>query len=265
MRFTTDGYSLDEHIPLYLRNEFYKNEHPENTYATTNGYAPYGFSTYGLMLYAPLWALRGGGFYTIDAYKNSSLVAGATWQKYGRYFDGTNDWIDFGNPAFTANQAGTVLLWLKNEGVATTEYHSLTFCKTDTGAIDEYKLEFKNNDFRLEVHDNSVNTHNLTSTGDAFPIDTTFLLGWSSDGSVNYLHKNGVNVALTENVGTADGVWFGDLTTDANKIMLGILARSSGYINDFEGRVGDLWVYNRALPAAEQLEMHKATNWRTLS
>jgi len=167
-----------------------------------------------------------------------------------------SDYVGLGNPGFAKNQAGTILMWLYT--TTTNEQHYLTFAKYSTGAVDEFKMELKAGDFRLEVHDNTVNTHKLETTNNSFPINTWHLVGFTSSGSANLLSKNGMNQPLTASVGANDGVWLGDLTSDADLVTLGSLPRSSAYLNDFAGRMAPPLILDYALSIGQIYNIFQA-------
>lgn len=212
------------------------------------------------VFYAPLYELDGDNRYNRTVLGATWGVTGTSWGFQGRTFSGVDQYINCGKPSFLSNQAGTILTWAKPTN--TDEAHFLSYSKYSTGAVDEFKAELRLNEFRLEVHNNSVYTHKLESTGTDFPVNTWHLIGLTSDGSTTLLYKNGVTVALTESTGAADGVWFGDLVTDADQLTIGALARSSGYSADFIGIIGEVLIYNRALSALEQLHIYDITKWR---
>ena len=110
-----NGQSIEQFIPLDLRREFYQNSDPKNKYAISNGLDPYGFSTDGLVLYLPLWALKDSSFKSVDAYKNTCNVTGALWQPDGRLFDGADDLITVPDTASIQNiwdGGGTIIFWV---------------------------------------------------------------------------------------------------------------------------------------------------------
>ena len=112
----SDGLSIDRFIPPQLRYMFYNNPTATAKYRIGNGLDPYGFSTNGLVMYLPLWALKGGSFKSVDAYKHTCSVAGAIWKPDSRQFDGTDDKIvipftsdlDFGDL-----DTYTIIVWAK--------------------------------------------------------------------------------------------------------------------------------------------------------
>lgn len=94
-----DGQSIDRFIPAHLRKMFFKHAMPEYKYAIHDGYAPYSFSTEGLVLYFPLWALKGSPIQSVDAYQHAGTVTGALWRPNGRDFDVIDDFINCGQDA----------------------------------------------------------------------------------------------------------------------------------------------------------------------
>ena len=80
-----------------------------------NGYAPNDFIVdSSLVLYLPLWALKGSPIKSVDRYGHSCSVTGATWTLEGRTLDG-DDKIDCGSASAltmgTSDQ--TVAIWVK--------------------------------------------------------------------------------------------------------------------------------------------------------
>jgi len=63
------------------------------------------------------------------------------------------------------------------------------------------------------------------------------------------MYINGTSLAITETTGTADGVWFGDLVTDADAMWIGVLARSNDYAGDMAGGLALPVVCSAALSA----------------
>lgn len=94
-----DGQSIEQFIPANLRHMFYQHPMPEYKYAIRNGYGPYGFSTNGLVLYLPLWALKDSSFKSVDANRFTCTPSGTTifWTPTGWDLAGVNEIITIGN------------------------------------------------------------------------------------------------------------------------------------------------------------------------
>lgn len=99
MQVLNDGRHIDRYIPRDLRGMFYRNPHPENKYRVVDGYDPYGFSTNGLVLYLPLWALKGASFKSVDVNKYTCTPSGTTifWTPTGWSLAGVDEIVTIGN------------------------------------------------------------------------------------------------------------------------------------------------------------------------
>lgn len=93
MQVLNEGRHIDRYIPRDLRGMFYRNLDSRNKYRVVDGYDPYGFSTNGLVLYLPLWALKDSAFKSVDAYKHTCTRTASGIL----HFDGSaNSSVDFG-------------------------------------------------------------------------------------------------------------------------------------------------------------------------
>jgi len=81
--------------------------------AISNGYAPNDFIVdSSLVLYLPLYLLKGSKFKSVDAYKRTATVTGAVWGPTGRLFDGTGE-ITPASPIVLADDTPwTIVFWL---------------------------------------------------------------------------------------------------------------------------------------------------------
>lgn len=251
----TDGYTLDEHIPLYLRDFFYKSSYPEHTYNTTNGYTPYDFSTNGLVLYLPLWALKGSPFKSVDAYQHTLTVSGASWRPDGYYLDG-NDYIYETVADFrSADSAGTMLVWFKTSATGT------LVASADEGTAAEHYMVFlviAGAALRIDQK-NGVGLDSIL--GDVDVADGEWHLGAvTSDGTTYALYTDAAVNGLSVSSGANTGDWFAD-TDNRDNITVGALKYSS-IATYLTGSIGEVWIYSRALSAAEVLHNYNTTAWR---
>ena len=136
----TDGYTVDEYIPRHLREFFYKSSYPQYTYTTTNGYTPYDFSTNGLVLYLPLWALDGSPFKSVDAYRHVCSATNALWRPNGRDFNGINAYLV--TPALAPLQFGTgdftISVWVNLDTVGGIA-QNIVRLSYNTGVVNDYR------------------------------------------------------------------------------------------------------------------------------
>jgi len=262
----TDGYTLDEHMPLYLRDRFYKSVYPEQSYHTTDGYGPYDFSTKGLVMYLPLWALgpsEDRTFKTVDAYKHSGRIIGALWTpSTGRWFDKIDDFVEVTTSTATQDifdGGGTVLAWINPASDGEGDLGRI-FDKSAANAGWNFRvLGDDASKVQLAIYyywsGDNVYWH---TTATEVTLNTWSLVGFSYDANLTtnrpLLYVNGVLVAFDEEVPT------GTRDSDAARDL--IVGNAAGRGETFDGYIGEAWLYNRILPAAELLHMTKIGLWR---
>lgn len=255
---TVNGLGIDRFIPNDLRYMFYRNPDPKYKYAISNGYSPYDFSTEGLVLYLPLWALKGSTtFQSVDAYKHICTVVGALWQPDGRLFDGDDDIITQATLFDTAPLACTYLAWVNisgdNDG-AGTQY---VFQKDNVTGQDRINLGILSNgsggnvDFATEGGDSGL--VNAISVARITYGTWAFIGGvYESGGNKNIVQLNATDALSAGNADTvSDGT--------AKEFNVGNLWTATSAV---EGLVGEAWVYERALTAAERNFIRTTTMWR---
>ena len=245
-----DGRSIDQFIPSHLREMFYHNPIPQYKYATHDGYDPYGFSTKGLAMYLPLWALNNGGtnsIQSVDAYKHTGTITGALWSPIGRLFTG-DDVITIPN-ATSLNITGTVTVeaWLYlTAGQATSRSIAI---QTGGDPFYFYGLRIIGGKLASQVYVDGV--ANRADANDAYTAATwTHVVGL----------YNGANIHLY-----VDTVLQTDQPADTGAIAVGAGAFTIGAWQTsefFEGTIGEVRVYNRALSLAEITHNRNATIWR---
>ncbi len=211
------------------------------------------FPVNGLVLYAPLWNsglssdpfnawnVTGGGVHSCD-------VIGTTWGIQGRTFDGGDDYIDCGNGASlnVAGNAITIITWLKPDVV--TGGHILVGKPKAATAIDPYfsyvmNQNADNMDFRIDATVFGTTDNSLTNS--AFHQYANVY-----DGANMSIYHNGVF-----NVSTAKT---GNLIVYNETLLIG----KDGWGELFDGTIGEVWIYNRALSAAEIQQIYLATKGR---
>ena len=245
-----EGRSIEQFIPANLRGLFYKHPMPEYKYAIHDGYDPYGFSTKGLVLYLPLWALKDDGFKSVDAYKHTATVTGATWQPDGRLFDGGTDLIDCGKATPINNLS---------------EFSWLTWVHITTWTSGRRVADKANKVLQLGTVGGNQFVVIIVGAGDDARSDTTdfyslstwYLVGVSysfAGDKKPYIYVNG---ALANQDQVASG---GALSAEATASL--ILGNRNAGDRGVACTIGEQWLYNRALPAGEQAHNYNCTAWR---
>ena len=208
-----------------------------------------------LVLYLPLYELDGASFKSRDAYGHLCTLTGAVWRPNGHYFDGTDDYINCGHPpAFDITQAITLEAWIR----FTTAKHAGIIAKFLTPtAKAKYCFTFN------EIDDGTVGMY-ISENG-------TGTDGVASAVTVNDGHWHHC-------VGIFDGDYLrvfvdGELSNSKDTTLAAIFDKPDMEVwignydegNDtrwFNGDIGEVRIYNRALTPQEIQRNYLATKWR---
>ena len=255
--FTTVGgtaQSIRRFVPLHLKRDFY---HGVGGHSGTrhNGLDPYGWTTNGLVLYLPLWALKDSAFKSVDAYKTTATVSGATciWLPNGRNFTtATPDYIEILAAASTRLDftSGDFSLVARVK-IDVYEQHHNVFVR---GLFDADGYEFRisvNGQLYFRTNQAAANQVSSSAAGDIVAA-TWYTIGVSRSGTSVKLYRNGVDRTTTS------GTHINPLTSPKN---LRIGANDTGAL-PLDGIIQDVFAYNRALSAGEHLDIHKRLSWR---
>lgn len=247
-RVTETGLAVPEAEPLYVP-------------AVSNGYPPDDFIIdSSLILYLPLYLLKGSKFKSVDRYQRTCEVTGALWRPNGRYFDGTNDEITLPSAvyqAFDSTDDFSVLAWFYIDGtIAATARNIFGLIGTAANRPQIAMLQLGSNDkmyvgVRNAANDftNSVQSADIPSVGWHFAV----LRHDASDRNKIYLDVDGVNE------GSNNDYTITFATTDFNSGKVGSFKTGTNYFKDV---VGEVWVYSRLLSFTEGNGIRSATIWR---
>ena len=263
-----DGLSIDRFIPPQLRSMFYKNPTATAKYAIHDGLDPYGFSTNGLVLYLPLWALKDSTFKSVDAYKHSCAVTGALWIPDGHSFDGADDLIDLGTDAsLTITGNLTLMFWVKLDVTLANQpdTNAYVIAKQVSGfATCNYRLTLSKGsavyDFLIRDAAGSamlLRVNNIDATGlDDLKWHHVAAV-WDRTGATKgYIYEDAVEISGGGVAGTD-----GDPYTAGSHVTCigGHSAEADVFL---DGSMGEAWIFNKALSAAEVLHHYNATSFR---
>ena len=163
-------------------------------------------------------------------------------------FDGTNDYIDFGNPLFTRNQKGAFSVWFNTN--SEDQQTLFAFTKPATGPTDEFRFEL------LASQRVNFILYQGAVTGEGYTAVASFILGnWyqtvlTSDGTTTTIYLNGGAPALTKT--GVDGLWLGDASIEADTLSLGINRRLANFLAPYSGLMSSPKFYEYALTPAER-------------
>jgi len=203
-----------------------------------------------LVLYLPLWYpygdLTGNTIYSYDKNRHACTVSNAVWGTTGRTFDGADDDINCGNPTILDNLLGdmTVIVWINPTG----EGENSGGRAVDKGMIRLYMAGARCA-FSITV---STASKTATSAADSVPLGS-----WTHVAGV----FNSTNVLIYTNLTLVTG--------DATAGPVDAHAATNLYVGDntssnrcFNGIIGEVLVYNRALPLGEITRNYQTTKWR---
>ena len=200
-----------------------------------------------LVLYLPLYELDGASFLSRDAYGHLCTATGAGWRLQGRNFDGLDDKVTFPDTGFpSGNSSRTVLMWVNLDALKDKQAFMEYGNRVNDQAILFYAMAGAPD--QLYVGKYGANA----SAGAVALVALTWqLIGFTFDGTQTityYLDGAALGTATLAGIGTVlDHCYIGDGWNVAD---------------NFDGVMGEVWVYNRALTLAEIQHNYLATKWR---
>jgi len=212
----------------------------------------------GCVFYAPLWrqelgiapngTIPSSGVYGTPVH--TCTVTGAVWGSQGRIFDGTDDKIAVPDAASLDLATDlTVAVWLKPD-VAGAWAGGLVK-GVDASYFNNYEIYIQNDAYVFNISKGSVDRSGLSFGVGSAPINTwAFLVGTFAKPTQN-VYLNGVYVTTAS--------YNNNLVANANDLIIGWSASAGKY---FDGVIGEVLIYNRALTAQEIQNNYLATKWR---
>ena len=226
---------------------------PKYKASILNGLAPFDFPLNGLVLYLPLWALKGSSFKSVDANKMIATVIGATWTPNGRDFNAaTLDYIEIPASYTQLNFTSEDFSIIARVRFDTISSYVSIFMR---GLWDKDGYWFvidTNGALQIITFQTPGDQLSDSDNGDIVT-NTWYTVGCSRSGASGQVFINGVDSTTTS------GTHVNPLTS-ARSAKIGIYDSKVAY--PFDGKIESLMVYNRALSAGEHLHTHNVLSWR---
>jgi len=208
-----------------------------------------------LALYLPLYKLDGASFISKDAYSHLCTVTGAIWRLNGHYFDGMDDEIVVGNPTALNNLGSlSILAWINPDTLGKGNYGRIA----DKRANGWHFALLTNNRLAFYV-DYTTTDLGVYSPNNSITLGSYQHVAVAWDGSTTatnaILYVNGT--ALSRNSDTNGAGARQD--DSARSLRIGNNVDDS-YV--FDGVIGEVLIYNRALTPLEIQHNYLATKWR---
>ena len=204
-------------------------------------------------LYLRLWKRDGGSFISDDAYGRLCTATGATWGLQGRTFDGIDDYISVPDSASLDLSTLSVLSWFK---------HSAALTQQTIGAKGAWNGPTTN--YALKVYGTQKlagfvgYTTGWASTliigNTTLAVDTWYFGTYTYDLTDSKLYLNGVSDATPI-------TFVATPVVNADVFSIGNWGGGDNG-EPFNGRIGEIAVYNRVLTSTEILMYYLATKWR---
>ncbi len=209
-----------------------------------------------LVLYLPLYELDGASFMSKDKHGHLCTVTGAIWTPRGRDFDGSDDKIarDSGVAGIGGQLGLTVIAWVKRGAIGAEQD---VFALGATNQTDYVMLVFlADNTLRFTAGDGGSTTR-LTTTATFTDTDSFLHIVGTCDPTNPKVHVNSVDEA-----GTAIDELTTALPSFTTYLRIGNRYRTTGETGFFNGLIGELCLFNRALTPQEIRHNYLATKWR---
>ena len=215
-----------------------------------------------LVLYLPLHEKDGSSFMSKDAYGHFCTATGALWTPQGRLFDGADDVINLGSPAALDNifdGGGTYIAWLyldtfgeEGEGKIIDKAHT-SFLVSDRVAVRTYTKSILLYKTFSAAAGTWMTGDNTLLASAWYQVGVTYNADSKDNNPIFYI--NGVTSTTYEET-TPDDTRNSDA---ADTLYIG---NSAAGTRAYDGKMGELFAYNRILTALEILHNYQATIWR---
>ena len=202
-----------------------------------------------LAFYLPLHELDGSSFRSHDAYGHLCTVTGALYTAQGRSFDGIDDSINCGSSdVFDFTSAFTLAAWVKPGALAKNKF--IISNRNSTEKTGWMLFHYSDNKFYLQGGDGvtwgSLSAHTVNTYTD---MKVFYFVAGSFDGT-GRVFVNGV----------ADGTDTSDpLAASSYPTLVG---NDTHVPTPFEGIIGEVFAFSRALTPQEIQHIYLATKWR---
>jgi len=209
-----------------------------------------------LVLYLPLWYphgdMTGSTIYSYDKNRRTGTVSGAVWGSTGRFFDHSNDTVTIPNTAslqLTGDM--TVIAWVQPDSNSD-DYDGIVIKSNQSPTITGWELLLRSAavGFYFVIGNGVAQKTAYGTGGAAIAAGTWYQLVGVRSGTTNSLYINLVK-------GT-DGT-SGTLVDSGTNVVAGLRTGQA-----WGGKIGEICIYNRALPVGEITRNHQATKWRYL-
>ncbi len=208
-----------------------------------------------LVLYLPLYKLDGASFMSRDAYGHLCTVTGAVWTPRGRDFDGVDDKISIpDHVAFDGVTEITALCWTQIRRAIGNSEPCLAKYETD---FREWNISINTtggiNIAFGDPSDGSYEGYQATDSNIYSAEDECHLIGFTYKAGAVKIYVDEAEAASSLGGGAIPDTLF----NGSAQVKVASYQTSHG-----EVRIGEVWIYSRALTSLEFQHNYLATKWR---
>lgn len=195
--------------------------------------------------------------------KDLTITGGDNWaegkQSWNIHYDGTDNYASSTDlTGLICNYVGTISLWAKWDDDPAADEDTVTIFNDADTTLTGQQLYFQASDDDIRA---SVTIDDVVSWAVETPDNSADVCvgNWChivliQNGTGPEIWLNGVKQSLTYDTTTDLTDWFSDIisaSTPADTLTVGGLSSNGGVINDFDGLIDEVRVYNRNLSASE--------------
>ena len=203
-----------------------------------------------LVLYLPLYQLGGASFKSQDAHGHLCTVTGARWQSDGRYFDGLDDVIDCGSNPSLESTTWTIETWIYRQANSG-EYERIV-CK-GTVNVNDYWIQIDNTE-HFKAGFKTGGTGKEVATSITASIQTWYHFVATLDGTLKIFVDMVERASIDYSAFTPN--------TNVSPLNIGRLGNGGTWFYKYNGLIGEVRLYRRALTPQEIQRNYLSTKWR---
>ncbi len=200
---------------------------------------------------------HGDSFLSDDGHGHTVTRTGALGYLDGKYFDGTDDKLDLGNPSVLQITGDLTLIgWCRTTANGTNGEQTIISKSDSTGSERGYWLGLDNGKPKMYVTSDGATESSIRAVGTRNDDAWHMLAGAFLRSSRIDVYADGVLQAVNLATGSPPA----SIKNSAANAYIGYFLNAVA--NYFTGTIGDIIIYPRFLSATEIARLYLATSWR---
>lgn len=206
----------------------------------------------GLIFYLPLYECDGSALMSRDARGHLCTVTGAVWRHDGRYFDGSDDKVISGFNVLE-DYPFTLAVWMKAE---TEGYVSALSIGNNAHTSKNFFMgQADDSSGRAMLWVRNTTPYKIHSSNSIVDGTWHFLVGLYHNPSLREMY---LDARYQGNSSSYGGTY---ASIGVNELAVGCIVRSA-HAGFWDGTIGEVFIFNRALTPQEIHQNYLATKWK---